>query len=160
VVPSQLLVVEVLRRPLEFTLAAAVGVEDEPRIRPTLRERHLEGFAHQRGAQVIGQGETDDAAGREIDDRGHVGPALVRAHVADVAAPDGVRRVRLGGEVAAQQVGRPGCRGVRDRGALRAPASASHDAATRHQPGHALAGDALAALAQRPHDTRRAVGAA
>jgi hypothetical protein len=79
---------------------------------------------------------------------------------ADVAAPEGVDLVGLGGEAALQEVAGPALRrGVGDRGPLRAPPGTSGEAALRHEAGDALAADAQAGGAQRPRDARRAVGA-
>jgi len=65
-----------------------------------------------------------------------------------------------GSEVALQKVGGLGGRGVRDGGALRAPAGASSETAPGHEAGDPFAGCAQAPGAQRPRDARRAVGAA
>ena len=48
-------------------------------------------------------------------------------------------RIRLGGEVALQKIGRLGRRGIGDGGALTAPPGPSHDAPESHQARHSLA---------------------
>jgi hypothetical protein len=150
-----------LRRPIESALAAAIGVEDQPRGRLTLSKCHLKRLAGQRAVQVVGQRQADDAAGREIDDAGQVGPALPGAHVADIATPDGVDGVRRRGEVALQEIGGLAAgRRVGDGGALGAPPGAPDQAAVRHQAGNPLAAHALARAAQRLGDARRSVGTA
>jgi hypothetical protein len=80
---------------------------------------------------------------------------------ADVAAPESVDLVGLGGDVAPQEIcGLPLGRRVGDRGALRASPGPSGEAAPRHQAGDAFAADAQAGGAQGPRDAGRVVGAA
>jgi len=63
----------------------------------------------------------------------------------DVAAPDRVDLVGLGGEVALQEVAGPAAgQRVGDRRPLRAPPGSSGEAAQGHQAGDALAADAQA----------------
>ena len=50
-------------------------------------DRVGQGVRDELGAQVIGQGEPDDAAGGDVDDGGQVQPAFPGGDVGDVAAP-------------------------------------------------------------------------
>jgi hypothetical protein len=52
-IPSHLRI-EVLRRPVEFALAAVVAVMDQPGPWLALGDRHVEGVKDQLGAQVLG----------------------------------------------------------------------------------------------------------
>jgi hypothetical protein len=54
-----------------FLLAAAVGVEDHSRGRVACGDGVAQRIGDQAGAQVIGQRESDDAAGGDVDDGGH-----------------------------------------------------------------------------------------
>jgi hypothetical protein len=92
-------------------LAAAVGVEDHARLGIAGRDRVGQGAGDQLGAQVIGQGERDDAAGGDVDHSREVEPSLPGRDVSDVAAPAGVELGGVGGEVPADPV----------RGSRRAP---------------------------------------
>jgi hypothetical protein len=77
VIPSQLLIVEVLRRPLEFTLAAAVGVVHEvgQKAASPLPERHLQRLQGHLGAQRARQRPADDHAAEHVDHEGGVAEA-------------------------------------------------------------------------------------
>ena len=70
------------------------------------------------GAQVIGHGVADDAAGGDVDDGSQVQPPLPGGDIGDVAAPPGVHRCGTRGEVAADPVAARRCRRVGDGGAL------------------------------------------
>ncbi len=72
--------------------------------RVTFVYRHVQGVGDQTGAHVVINGETDHGSRVEVDHSGHVGPALPRANVGDVAAPFLVRL--LGAELPANQVRR------------------------------------------------------
>src|SRR5438128_12040502 len=56
-------IIEVLRRPLEFALRAAVGVEDQPRSGPTGVDGHAQGVADELGPHVVGHGPAHHPAG-------------------------------------------------------------------------------------------------
>jgi len=62
VFPSQLLTVEVLRRPVESSLATAISVEDHPGCGVAGGDGVGQRVGDQPGAQVVGQREPDDAA--------------------------------------------------------------------------------------------------
>jgi hypothetical protein len=58
--PSQLLTVEVLRRPVESALAAVVAVVHQAGIGVALGDGHVEGVQDELGAQVVGHRPADD----------------------------------------------------------------------------------------------------
>jgi hypothetical protein len=99
-------------------LAAPVGVEDHVRLGVACRDRVGERVRDQFGAQVIGEGIPDDAAGGDAGDGGQVEPSFPGAQVGDVPAPAGVNPGSVRGEVPPDRV-RPLRRGrVSDRGLL------------------------------------------
>ena len=63
----------------EWKITPGCGVAGGDRVGQRVRD--------QLGAQVIGQGEPDDAAGGDVDDGGQVEPAFPGGDVGDVAAP-------------------------------------------------------------------------
>ena len=69
-----------LRGPVEFRLAAVVAVDHGARgSAASAQAGHLEGVDDQFGAQVVGDGPADDAAGVGVQDDGAVDPALLGA---------------------------------------------------------------------------------
>jgi hypothetical protein len=75
VVPSDTSTLEVLRRPLESTLAALVGVQDHPGDRVLAapdRDGHRQRGVGQCGVVMLGQGEADDAPRAHVQHRGQV----------------------------------------------------------------------------------------
>jgi hypothetical protein len=84
-------VIEVLRRPVESALAAAVAVEDHPARWPAGDEGGGEGLEDQAGAQVIGHGVADDLAGVQVDHGRGVDPAVDGGHV-DTPRGSGVKQ--------------------------------------------------------------------
>lgn len=81
-IPSQLLVVEVLRRPLEFTLGTVVGVRDEALlVLLASGQRHVESVADEGLAHVARELPADDAPRVHVEHHGEVAPALPGAHV-------------------------------------------------------------------------------
>src|SRR5580693_5958707 len=85
-------------------LAAAVGVEDHAGLGVAGGDRVGQGAGDQLGAQVVREGEPDDAAGGDVDDGGEVEPALPGGEVGDVAAPPLVDLRGVGGEVPADRI--------------------------------------------------------
>jgi hypothetical protein len=79
----------------EVYWAAAVGVEDQARLRVPDRDRVRQGVRDDLGAQVVRERVADDAAGGDVDDGGQVEPAFSGRDVADVAAP-AARPTRMG----------------------------------------------------------------
>lgn len=57
-----------LRRPIESTLAAAVGVVQQLAIEVAAAQRHLQGGGDQARLQVLLQRPANDAPGEEVDD--------------------------------------------------------------------------------------------
>ena len=99
--PLQLLGFEVLRRPLEFTLAAVVCVMDDV-LGAALGQRHLQSIQHQFRAQVQGHGPADDPSRPGVQDHGQKQEAGVGRDVRNVADPQFIRAG--GGEVAAHEI--------------------------------------------------------
>jgi hypothetical protein len=103
VVPSQLLAIEVLRRPLEFTLHAAVAMVDEPgKVALALPEGHLQGVEGKVGSQVVGRLPAADEAAESIKDEGHTDKPRPGAHGGQVGDPEAVRGG--GGTVALHEI--------------------------------------------------------
>jgi hypothetical protein len=88
----------VLRRPLEFTLAAAIGMEREALGRAASFDGHGKGVADQRGSHVVGHAEAHDSPAGQIDAGRQIQPALVGADVGDVADVGAVESDRVGSE--------------------------------------------------------------
>ena len=63
-----------------------------------------QGLVDQVGAQMVGGGPADDPARGEVDDGGQVEPPFPGVDVGDVAAPAGVDRGGVGGEVPPDQI--------------------------------------------------------
>jgi len=95
----------VLRRSVEFTLGAAIGVGHELEVGAglALTERHPQGVQHQVGAHVGGELPADDLTREGVDHEGGERRTLPGAQVGEVADPEPVRR--LGAEVALDEVG-------------------------------------------------------
>jgi hypothetical protein len=87
VFPSQLLTVEVLRRPVESALAAVVAVTDQACCGVALADGHVEGVQDEFGAQVVSHRPSDDATGERVQDHRQIEPALVGALLGDVGHP-------------------------------------------------------------------------
>ena len=83
--PLQLLGFEVLRRPLEFTLAAVVGVGDRLVV-PLFAggDGHLQSVGRQTLPHVTGELPAHDAAGVDIEDDCEVTPALPGTDIGEV----------------------------------------------------------------------------
>ena len=85
-IPSQLLTVEMLRRPLESTLAALVRVVDHTG-RPPLSQRHVERVQYELGAQMIRHRPADDPSTPRIDHHRQIQEPGPCRHVRDVRHP-------------------------------------------------------------------------
>src|SRR5882672_1045509 len=83
-----------------------IGVEDHSPWWAAGGDGVGEGLVDQFGAEVVGGGPADHAAGGEVDDGGQVQPSFPGVDVGDVAAPALVERGGVGGEVAPDQVRR------------------------------------------------------
>ncbi len=86
-IPSQLLTVEMLRRPLESTLTALVRVVDHTGC-PPLPQRHVERVQHELRAQVVRHRPADDSSTPRIDHDRQVQESGPRRHVRDVRHPE------------------------------------------------------------------------
>ena len=146
-----------LRRPVEFTLAALVGVMDHVR-RPALRERHVERLEHELRAQVRRHRPADDAAAPRVEHDSEVEEAGPRRDVGDVRDPEPIRPG--GREVAIHEIGCGPCLAIAEsRVGTLAPAHAGQ-AQRAHEPGDPLAADVHAERRQLRVDPTLAVGAA
>jgi len=141
-IPSQLLVVKVLRRPLEFTLRAVVRVCDHGSIFEFLTpsERHLERVADQRLPHVTRQLPADHSPRVNVKDDGEVTPPFLSPDVGEVRQPQPIRTICA--EVALHQILRRNRRETGDRRAARRPLAHAFDAIPPHQSFHRAAGDA------------------
>src|SRR5450759_2852340 len=120
---------------------AAVGVEYDARGRAAVGDCHVERIGEEGCLHVVGGCPPDQSARMQVDHGGHVGPAVPRLDVRDVAAPF---LVRLGGgEGSRDQVG--GRHWVLPRGGGLLPRSrvASLQPGGPHQAPDTLAGDAV-----------------
>jgi len=99
----------VLRRPIEFTLHAAVTVVNQPAQVVAgvgaLPDRHVQRVQGQVGVEVLGQLPPDDHPRVDVDDERRVHPPGVGADVGDVGDPQLIRP--LGDELAFHQVSGP-----------------------------------------------------
>jgi hypothetical protein len=141
-IPSQLLVVKVLRRPLEFTLRAVVRVCDHGLIFVFLppSERHLERVADQGLPHVTRQLPADDPPCVNVKNDGEVAPPFPGVDVREVGQPQLVGPIRA--EVALHQILGRNRRETRDRRAARRPFAHAFDAIPPHQAFHRAAGNA------------------
>jgi hypothetical protein len=80
-------VFEVLRRPIEFTLDAAVAVVDEAVTWLPSVQGHLEGVEREIAAQRGRDLPADDEAAEDVDDEGDVAEARVGLDVGEVRDP-------------------------------------------------------------------------
>ena len=93
--PSQLLTVEVLRRPLDSAFAAPVGVEDHAGdVTAAHGDGHLQRAGGELGVVMLGQAEADDPPRGQVLDGGQVELAFVGGHLGEIAAPLMVDRRR------------------------------------------------------------------
>ena len=145
-----------LRGPLEFTLAAAIGVMDESILGAAAGDRHLDCIGDQLGSEVLTQGPADHFARVAIEHRRQVEPALPTAAVGDVGDPEAVGLDRV--PLAADEVGRGGdARDAHRGGAPLAPDQA-RDALLAHQSSNALSPDVDLATGEHRLHPRGAVG--
>src|SRR5690606_9320487 len=76
-------------------LAAPIGVEDDAWCRAPRGDRHLQRLADEARAHLVRNGEADHAPAGQVDDGGHIGPALPGPQVGDIADPDAIGGERL-----------------------------------------------------------------
>ena len=72
-------------------LTSPIAVEDETGLRAARLIPLSKGFSYEIGAEMVGEGPSDDAAGTQVDNNGEVEPAGRGRNEGDVACPDGVR---------------------------------------------------------------------
>jgi hypothetical protein len=148
--------VEVLRRPVEFALAAMVGVMDQLVARLASPEGHDERGDDEVGGLPFAHRPAHDRVVVEIPDRSEVELAVLAGELGDVGHPSQIGA--LGAEVALQQVRRRDHLGVSALAPLLAAMDANQ-AVMGHQPCHSVARHADAAVAELALDPRRSVGA-
>ncbi len=76
---------QVLRRPVESAIAAAVGVEDRMIGEAVVPGGHADGLLDERGLEVIVHRPADHGPGVAADHRGPIEPPLPRRNISDVA---------------------------------------------------------------------------
>jgi hypothetical protein len=138
-----------LRRPIEFALAAGVGVVDQLDIRAvvTTGQRHPQRGEHEVGAHVGRELPADDAPAEHVDDEAEEHHSLVATQVGEVGDPQRIGPV--GGEVAVDEVGAACGRRVRRGRAPRLAATlGALDALAAHQALDAVTADVLASPQQ------------
>ena len=146
-----------LRRPVDFALAAVVGVVQQLACGVAATEGH-----HQRGDDEVGglafaHRPTDQRVVMQVTDAGQVELAVAAAELGDVGDPSLIGA--LGGEVPLQQVRCRGHGGVAASTPLSSPMGAD-EALSTHQTGHPMPAGVMAGPAELTSDSRRAVGAA
>jgi hypothetical protein len=140
-------------------LATAIGMKHHPGCGVTGGDRVGQRVAGQLGAELLGQGEPEHPARRDIDHRGQIQPAFPGRDVGDVATPAGVDRRGVDAEVTTYKV-RPGGGGrIGNRGRLPPARPATAPAGGPQQPRHPLAGLPVAASTQLSVDGWCAVAA-
>jgi hypothetical protein len=126
---------------------------------PAAPKRVGEGGVDQVGLEVVGDGPAHHPARRQVDDGGQIQPAFPRVDVGDVAAPAGVDRRRIDGEVPADQV-RPRRRvRVGNRGDLPPAWALAADPGGPHPTGDAFTAMSQASVGELGVDPRCSVGA-
>jgi hypothetical protein len=156
-VPYIHLQIEVLRRPVEFALAALVGVHDDAgHLAATRRHGHDQGVVGEPGVVVLAERVPEHPAGGHIHHRSQVQLALAGLDLGAVAVPLDVDLLRR--EVPLDQVRRPPAafpRPGRSPALLRPPGSQTLLA---HDRGHSVLADLPPGRAQIGGDPRRPVG--
>ena len=137
--PSQLLTIEVLRRPVESALAATIGVVHQPfQAAAAGPDGHLERVQGQVGAQRPGSLPADQEAAEGVDDKGHINKAGPGGDVGEVGHPQlvgpGCR------EVPRHQVGWPRRGHIRRGRPASLPAADACKVKLAHQALHGAAG--------------------
>jgi hypothetical protein len=157
VFPSQLLTIEVLRRPVEFALHAAVRVMHQRVQAGVLAgpDGHLQGVQGQGGAKGGGDPPADDGAAVGVDDEPGVAEPRPGGHVGEVGDPQAVGRRR--GELAVDEVGGALVGLGGDGGPPRLAAHDPADAELAHEPRHPVAAHGDALPGQLPPDLLSAV---
>src|SRR5689334_7590892 len=121
------------------------------------RESHGERVDSELAGYPRARRPADHAPREQVEDDDQVEPALERPQIRDVADPDRVRGCRR--ELPIEDIGGDGPRVLRIRRHAEPPLGAGAQALRLHQPGDALAPDALTAIAQLRVHSRTAVPA-
>ena len=148
---------EVLRRPIEFTLRPGIAVMHEPveRVAPSGVEGLLQGVEHELRPHRTRHPPPDDAPGEHVDHEGHVDKPAPGRNVGEIRHPQLIRA--RGHELAIDEVRRtarvPGVR----RGDPRTTTHHTRQPHRSHQPRHGAPRDAHAFTPQLLPDLPRAV---
>src|SRR5882724_5613573 len=110
--PIQHLHLEMLRRPVEFTLAALIRMVNDVR-RPALGDGHVERLQDELGAEVRRHGPADDATTPGVEHDSEIEKPGPCRDVRDVRDPELVAARR--GEVAIDEIGGGPCIPIADR---------------------------------------------
>src|SRR5438445_727372 len=148
---------EVLRRPLEFTLAALIRVMNDVR-RPTLRDGHIQRGQDELSPEMGFHRPADHASAPDIEDDGEIEEAGPGRHVGDVRDPQLIRA--RAGELAVDEIRRRPGRLVAHRRAERLPPAHALQPGAPHQPGHPLTANVEAAGGELGMNPGDAVGPA
>ena len=138
-IPSQLLTVEMLRRPLESTLHAAVAVMNELVEIRSCMERLLESIQRKIASKRARHTPAHDPSREDVGDEGHVDEARPRGDVGEIRHPKLIRTI--GGEVPLNEIRRSKGRMIGDRGLERSAAYDALEAHLTHQPLYRTSGD-------------------
>jgi hypothetical protein len=146
-VPYIHLQIEVLRRPVEFAIAAAVGMEHRALRQVQVPGGHPDRPGNQRGLVIVVHRPPDDLPGRAVNDRREINPAFPRIDIRDIADHFPARLVRR--EITVHQVrDRPGLAVLLGQRAAPGLRLAGHQAQAAHDLPHGLVIDGLAAADQ------------
>ena len=154
-IPSQLLTVEMLRRPLESTLAAPIRVVYEAASPRPIHECFAKGLEHKLAIDPLAEGIPHDPSGEEIEDHRQVQPAFQGREVRDVRDPCGIGSLDV--EVSLQEVRRHRESVLGVRGGSETALPAPLEAELPHQPSYTLAGDTVTLLAEVAQNARAPV---
>jgi len=154
-VTSQLLELEVLRRLLEFTLGAVIGMVDETLAWTAMDDRRIESRGDELGPHVARHAPADDSPAPGVSHRGEVAEARPGRERRDVGDPEPVGAVS--NEVALDEVRERGGVLVADRRAHEPSAVDACEPVPAHEPGDPLARDMSAHLGQVLPDPGHAV---
>ena len=83
--------IKVLRRPVEFALTAAIGVEDRAGLDEAASVGQVDGVSDEFGAHVLGHGVADHLPVEQVNRGGQVQPPLLRGQI-DIPRGSGVKR--------------------------------------------------------------------
>jgi hypothetical protein len=145
----------VLRRPLEFTLRAVIGMVDETLARATVHDGRVECGGDNLGAHVGGHAPANDPAAPGVGHRGEVAEPGLRRDGRDVSDPEPIGAPGM--EVAVHKIRSQVGMLVGDRRPDKPPPVDAGDVLGSHEPSDTLAGDAQTGLRKIRPDPRHAV---